>query len=141
MGYIIEGSIPEEIGDLPHLEVIYLSSNQLSGSIPSTIFNNSVLQDLDLSHNHLSGSLPSNICEGIPRLVTLYLNDNDFSGKMPSDWYQCKESEELQLSGLKGGYIPNSFQNLTNLQVLYLGYNNLQGMSFIIISPLYIIPY
>ncbi|KAI9072552.1 hypothetical protein K1719_045483 [Acacia pycnantha] len=53
----LSGGIPNEIGHLSQLKMLYLGANQLAGSIPSSIFNNSVLQEIQLEGNQLSGSV------------------------------------------------------------------------------------
>jgi len=57
----LTGSIPPEIGKLRHLELLYLSYNQLSGEVPGSIQMSEHLQVLDFSNNiGLNGTFSSN---------------------------------------------------------------------------------
>ncbi len=94
----LTGQIPDL--NLPNLEILALSRNQLTGSIPD--FNHLPnLQQLSLGTNQLTGSVP------------------DFS-HLPK--LQSFSSEVNQLTGT----IPN-FNHLPNLQAIWLGYNQLTG--------------
>ncbi|KAJ9176783.1 hypothetical protein P3X46_012061 [Hevea brasiliensis] len=59
-----EGEIPDIIGNLQGLYLLYLSNNFLNGHIPSSLANLKTLECLDLSRNMLLGKLP-------PELTTL----------------------------------------------------------------------
>ncbi len=55
----LDGIIPNSIGDLIGLQLLYLHYNQLTGSIPSSIGNLASLEVLYLFDNQLTGSIPS----------------------------------------------------------------------------------
>ncbi|KAL7216429.1 hypothetical protein ACSBR1_028381 [Camellia fascicularis] len=55
------GKIPECIGYLRGLELLYLSNNALVSSIPSSLGNLTNLESLDLSQNKLSGEIPQQL--------------------------------------------------------------------------------
>ena len=57
----LDGSIPEELGQLASLQKLELSNNQLSGSIPKELGQLASLQDLELDDNQLSGSIPKKL--------------------------------------------------------------------------------
>ena len=53
------GNIPAEIGTMTKLEVLDLSSNNLTGYIPSTLNNLTNLRSLNLNNNKLRGDIPN----------------------------------------------------------------------------------
>jgi hypothetical protein len=74
--------IPPELGNLTELQILDLSSNQLS-SLPPELGNLASLQTLDLSHNRLS-SLPPEL-GNLANLQTLNLSVNPLSS-LPQSW-------------------------------------------------------
>ncbi|KAH6763907.1 hypothetical protein C2S51_015156 [Perilla frutescens var. frutescens] len=125
-----DGIIPEDLGRLRNLQVLILQGNRLSGVIPSPIFNISTLKILALTSNELSGGLPSELCKNLPFLEELYVGGNQLSGKIPSNLSQC--GTHLQYLGLSinmfSGGIPTTIGELTTLEHLELGGNNLNGV-------------
>ncbi|KAI8021572.1 Receptor-like protein EIX2 [Camellia lanceoleosa] len=79
----LSGEIPEEIANLSDLGTLNLSRNQLTGKIPKKIGELRWLETLDLSSNHLSGSIPSTM-SSLTSLNHLNLSYNNFSGSIPS---------------------------------------------------------
>ncbi|KAL2243248.1 putative disease resistance protein RGA3 [Sesamum indicum] len=97
--------IPREIGNLIHLRHLNLSGNSRLEELPETICNLQELQTLNLASCVCLSKLP----EGIDRLVNLKHLPNDYTRIL---------------------YIPQGFQQLTNLQTLRLfhagrGFNKL----------------
>ncbi|KAG4101490.1 L domain-like protein [Neocallimastix lanati (nom. inval.)] len=78
----IEGSIPEDIGNLLNLEDLQISDNNLTGPIPDSIGKLSKLKTLILSKNQLSGPIPSTI-GGLSDITMLNLSYNQLSGTIP----------------------------------------------------------
>lgn len=97
------GTLPSEIGNFPHLEIIVLERNELSGTIPVEIGLLSSLRKLDFNWNQLTGTIPAEIAQ-IQTLEELWLGINQLSGS-----------------------IPNELATLPNLYVVGLGYNQLTG--------------
>ena len=71
----LDGSIPEELGQLASLKKLDLENNQLSGSIPKELGQLASLQKFDLENNQLSGSIPNQLGR-LRRLRGLALNNN-----------------------------------------------------------------
>ena len=59
----LSGPLPENFGDLDHLEALWLNGNQFSGEIPESIGNLSNLQLLYLSDNQFIGEIPDSMCD------------------------------------------------------------------------------
>ena len=124
----LHGSIPNEIGYLKNLKVLDLEANNLNGTIPSSISNISSLQTLTLQLNSLSGTLPSTFGLQLPNLRKLYLSKNQLSGSIPSYLSNCSQLTRLELSFNQFiGPVPAGLGHLENLQVLYLGANQLEN--------------
>ena len=90
----LTGTIPDFSG-LPHLQKLYLSSNQLTGEIPdfSALPN---LQTLALIKNQLTGEIPD--FSALPKLQELSLWDNQLTGKIP-DFSDLLNLSELSIGG------------------------------------------
>ncbi|KAI9156027.1 hypothetical protein H9P43_009137 [Blastocladiella emersonii ATCC 22665] len=78
----LTGTIPDSIGTLNSLEVLYLTNNNLQGSIPASIGDLRKLEILVLSFNGLRGPLPSSL-SNLVDLKRLELYSNEFSGELP----------------------------------------------------------
>ncbi|WJX46780.1 non-specific serine/threonine protein kinase [Trifolium repens] len=121
-----EGSIPMEIGHLNQLQVLQLSNNSLSGPIPSKLFNISTLEVLILQINFFSGMLPSNMGFGLPNLQRLQIYENNFVGKFPDSISNASNLAVLDMSDNEfTGVMSNSFGDLTLIEFLGIGGNNL----------------
>ena len=75
--------IPNELGNLTSLEVLWLSGCNLRGPIPENLGRLTRLKNLDLSWNTLTGSIPSSITEFIS-IVQIDMLGNALSGELPS---------------------------------------------------------
>lgn len=73
------GTIPNEIGNLPFLEVLGMERGGLSSTIPSVLGQLTNLYFLDLDYNTLSGNIPSEI-SSLTALEQLDLNNNRLTG-------------------------------------------------------------
>ncbi|HEY5610112.1 MAG TPA: leucine-rich repeat domain-containing protein, partial [Thermoanaerobaculia bacterium] len=145
------GTIPSELADLPKLEFLFLSYNQLTGAIPARLANLRNLLVLDLAWNQLEGSIPpelgalpnleellldGNFLRGaipgalgeLPKLRTLRLSYNELEGPLPSQLGQLSNLEELELEFNRlTGTIPATLFGLQKLRELFLGFNDLEG--------------
>uniref|UniRef100_A0A3Q7HQU3 Protein kinase domain-containing protein n=1 Tax=Solanum lycopersicum TaxID=4081 RepID=A0A3Q7HQU3_SOLLC len=119
----MSGEIPKRISS--QLENIDLSENHLNGSIPEDIGNLKNLLKLDLSHNSLSGSITSKLFQ-LHNLHHLLLSSNYLSGVIP-DEMDLFSLYDMDLSHNQlTGSIPNELANSAELDVLDLSYNQLQ---------------
>lgn len=77
----LQGSIPEELGDMP-LNILLLNKNALTGSIPSSFGNFPTMRLLLLDHNRLSGNT-NVICNSqtVAASLLFFISDCD-SGDM-----------------------------------------------------------
>ena len=58
----LSGGIPQNIGSLDSLFLLYMSDNHLSGELPNGIYTLENLQILHLARNQLSGEINTIIC-------------------------------------------------------------------------------
>ncbi|XP_028773682.1 receptor-like protein Cf-9 [Neltuma alba] len=125
-----------------HVIGLDISSCQIYGSIESnsTLFHLSQLEKLNLSDNHFNYShIPSSFAH-LSRLTHLDLSGSKFSGEIPEEISQLSNllvldlccnydasSPPTNLLHFKQQNLGNVVQNLTNLQVLSLGYVNISS--------------
>jgi Leucine-rich repeat (LRR) protein/tRNA A-37 threonylcarbamoyl transferase component Bud32 len=77
----LTGEIPEDLGKLKKLTLLFLYKNQLTGTIPASIGLLPLLRDIRLFNNHLSGELPPELGVHSP-LGNLEVNNNNLSGPL-----------------------------------------------------------
>ena len=127
IGFNLNGTIPPELGNLPHLGWLWLYNNQLSGEIPPELGNLSNLFILSLSGNELSGEIPSEL-GNLSNLLALGLSDNQLSGEIPLELSNLSNLSTLKLNGNElSGEIPPELGNLPHLERLWLHNNQLSG--------------
>ncbi len=81
----MSGEIPPEIGDLPTLEYLDLSDNDLTGVIPSELGQLDSLWNLDLEKNDLTGTVPAELGQ-LGNLTDLDLSENSgLRGPLPTE--------------------------------------------------------
>ncbi|KAG8051816.1 hypothetical protein GUJ93_ZPchr0001g29944 [Zizania palustris] len=128
-GNEIYGVIPPDLGDLPYLQIIDLSSNSLNGTFPGAILKCRRLRALALGRNNLTGPLPSGFGRELSALERLDLSHNHFSGDIPEDIGILSRLEgTVDLSHNEfSGPIPASLGKLPEKVYIDLTYNNLSG--------------
>jgi Leucine-rich repeat (LRR) protein len=119
--HFLRGTIPPCLYVMPSLQLLHLSGNGITGTIPSSISFMNNLTDLSLSHNLLTGTIPMNI--QTKYWENLDLSYNKLSGTLSSEFvgvFDPSGNQDLYLEVNRlSGNIPSSFQNITNLAVLY----------------------
>ncbi|RVX03953.1 putative LRR receptor-like serine/threonine-protein kinase [Vitis vinifera] len=124
-GLDLNGTLPDEFGDLPYLQVLDLSRNYINGSIPAK-FGRLSLTNLSLFGNRISGSIPNEL-SNISTLEELVLEANQLGEHLPPSLGKLSHLRRLVLSANNfTGTIPKNFHNLKNLIDLIDG-NNLSG--------------
>ena len=123
----LAGSIPRELGNLPHLVSLDLGLNHLTGPIPSELGNLAQLGYLGLTRNNLTGAIPLELGR-LTRLTVLALGGNALAGEIPEELGNLASLTGLYLWGNRlTGPIPPQLGNLVNLTDLYLSDNRLTG--------------
>eukprot|EP00261_Vitis_vinifera_P031436 XP_019072679.1 PREDICTED: probable LRR receptor-like serine/threonine-protein kinase At1g53440 isoform X3 [Vitis vinifera] len=110
----INGSIPTSLGQL-FLTILALPGNRISGSIPHEISNISTLEELVLEANQLGEHLPPSLGK-LSHLRRLVLSANNFVGTIPENFHNLKNLTDLYLQGTSmDGPIPSTISQLKNL--------------------------
>ncbi|MBD8528246.1 leucine-rich repeat domain-containing protein [Pseudomarimonas arenosa] len=132
----IEGPLPGYLDQMPDLEQLHLDGNSFSGSLPANIGLLSKLQSLDLAGNQLSGAIPASL-GNLAMLEELELSFNDFSSTLPTSLGNLSALRKLRIAGAPVGLladrqaitgpIPHQLANLSQLEELNLGFNQLSG--------------
>jgi len=122
------GTIPTEIGLLTSLEILVFKTNKVSGTLPSEMVNLQNLRGALFSTNELSGSIPAWLGK-LSNLEWLSMPNNDFSGSIPNELGSMSMLKwlDFQVNINIVGTIPDTLQNLTHLESIFLSYNNLEG--------------
>lgn len=148
--YNLNGTLPDNIGNLTYLSTVDLSNNSLKGTIPNSIGSWTTLSYFHCGSNQFTGRLPPSLydlveltylnvesnefqCEipdSIEHLVNLqFLSyaDNFFSGTLPSQIGDLKYMISFDLSSNNIYHsIPSSLCELRNLKDLYLAENEFE---------------
>lgn len=119
----LSGVFPAEILELQDLRRLYLNSNTISGRLPSSVRSLNNLEELYLFGNRLSGQIPVTL-GSLTRLKELVLSENNFDGKKSE---LCSLSACLIIS--VPGTLPLELNDLTNLELLALQREGGTGVS------------
>lgn len=121
-------SIPETTGSMV---VVDLQGQGLQ-QVPQSLFDRSDVEVLDLSSNELSGALPAEVRK-LAKLRRLDLSDNNFTG-LPAELGQLSQLEYLNISGNPITGLPYELGNLKNLRELDLRNTNYSAHDLEIIT-------
>ncbi|CAK9204830.1 unnamed protein product, partial [Sphagnum troendelagicum] len=114
----LNGLLPD-FSQFPNLNTLSLRSNQFNGPIPPSIWDIPKLNVLDLSNNNLSSNLVPNTSTSCPlSLIMLNLNNNNLNGSFPSTLLDCSNSTLLGIN-----FDHNNFSgtlNMTTWDQVYL---------------------
>ncbi|KAL8167945.1 hypothetical protein V2J09_009444 [Rumex salicifolius] len=79
----LQGSIPNEFGEMVALQVLEISYNNLSGEIPASLGQLKNLGVFDASHNRFQGPIPDSF-SNLSFLVQIDLSNNQLTGQIPT---------------------------------------------------------
>jgi len=125
-----EGPIPEELGELSKLWLLFLSENPNleRGDIPSTFAVLPELRELSLRNTNRAGPLPDFIGDNLNKLYMLDLSSNTFTGSVPASYGKLSALDYLLLNDNPiSGELPETLANLTSLYGVFLDGTNLVG--------------
>ncbi|XP_056170479.1 MDIS1-interacting receptor like kinase 2-like [Syzygium oleosum] len=123
----LSGKIPRELGSLQLLLDLILNNNGITGDIPSEIGFLSRLERLNLASNNLSGAIPLqlSLCT---KLLSLNLSQNKIERSIPPEIGNARFLSVLDLSqNLLTGRIPPDLGNLRVLETFNISHNDLSG--------------
>jgi Leucine-rich repeat (LRR) protein len=122
----LNGSLPSTMGAWKNLLQFEVNGNSITGTIPESIGNWTALEALDMGSNGLRGEIPISI-GNVTNLQVLILSYNQLTGILPS-FQNIPNLEEVYLDrNLLFGPFPQSIANLCCLLGLFLDYNLFSG--------------
>jgi len=120
------GTLDPGLFELENLRRLWLNGTQLSGGFPPELFQATDLLGLWLHDNALESDLPADF-GNLESLQYLYLGNNNLTGEIPAVLTDLPLLE-LDLGGNSlVGTAPESLADLTDLRLLQLHDNELQG--------------
>jgi len=126
--YDLQATIPPVLGELSLLKELDLGKNMIRGPIPLSIFELPHLETIDLSMNEITGTLR---CFSSPALKSVRLDSNLIAGKIPNTCpglgYNTKLERFSVIRNKLQGTIPSTFSKMTKLHTLSLSENKLSG--------------
>ena len=131
----LNGTLPNEIGNLTNLKELTIVYNELlTGVIPSSLGNLYELETLSLFNNDLSGTIPSEL-GNCTNLINFSLDKNQLTGNIPLSFESLNKLKLFYVDGNKlSGEIPNIFSSWSDLLYFVIGfeetldfYNNFSG--------------
>ncbi|PON72546.1 GPCR kinase [Parasponia andersonii] len=122
-----EGEVPQSIGNLKKLTLLYLADSHFRGEIPESVFELKELGTLDFSRNKISGKLSKSISK-LENLFKIELFANNLTGEIPPELADLPLLREIDISANRlHGTLPPGIGNLKNLTVFQLYKNDLSG--------------
>lgn len=156
----LSGDFPDVFRSAKSLDSVAMARNRIGGAIPANAFPDTV-QELRVANNFLSGELPEDLFQ-LPNLKIFSGAFNQFSERLPASTFLSPKLVLLDLRGnrLEGlptvykaknlgyldiamncvrGTIPEGFQDLDNLQFLYMQENAFSGRMNILTSDAHLL--
>ncbi|KAG6666550.1 hypothetical protein I3843_01G034900 [Carya illinoinensis] len=135
---LFSGTIPKSLGNLKHLQRLFLSGNQLIGgeakdhkelNFISSLSNCRVLRSLDVNNNPLDITIPDSIQNFSASFQIFIVSNCQIKGHIPMEMGSLKGLIWLDLGvNNLAGSIPFTFRGLETLQRLHLDSNKLEGL-------------
>ena len=125
-----DGTLPDELFGLSHLEHLWLNNNHFVGTVPPDVGKLTKLRQLSLEDNSLEGQLPTELA-GLSALKHLSLKSNAFSGLIPSEINSMPSLQTIDISRQSGkgffGSVP-AFDKNPNILLLDVSFNSFSGI-------------
>ncbi|KAJ0080851.1 hypothetical protein Patl1_10342 [Pistacia atlantica] len=146
----LTGEIPTEWGSFNNLSGLILSGNRFSGNFPRSLGNLKNLSDFRISDNNFAGTIPEFI-GGWTCLQRLEMHSSGLEGPIPHSLFGLGNLSDLRISDMNGpkfkfpnlsnknikyvvlrnlnmsGSIPTEIWKMSNLHILDLTFNKLEG--------------
>ncbi|CAN6803742.1 unnamed protein product, partial [Brassica oleracea] len=120
----ISGKLPQELGNLPNIQRIFLSSNYLSGDIPSIFSKLTTLIDLRISELSGPGS-PFPPLQNMTSIKTLDLSFNKLGGPIPVTYSALSRVNIFLTSNMLNGEVPSwMVDNGDKIDLIYNNFTN-----------------
>ncbi|GMY38955.1 Receptor-like protein kinase HSL1 [Fagus crenata] len=125
-GCNLRGPIPENLGRLTRLKILDLSWNTLTGSIPRSITELISIVQIDMLGNALSGELPSGMSK-LTRLLRFDVSMNELTGTIPAELCGLQLVSLNLFENRFEGSLPEEIGSLSNLVKFSGDHNKLTG--------------
>ena len=112
----LNGTMPEEVGELKEMAFLYYSGNSFHSSIPTTLGRLSKLKQLAITENQFSSSVPTEL-GNLQQLTLLVLAKNEFTGTIP---LELANMRRLYWVFLDKNHFTGSLDHLCDLYTSYL---------------------
>lgn len=122
---IITGTLPTEIGSMVSLRELVLDDQNITGPIPPQVANMASLEVLRLDVNFITGPLPSSLPQS---LIEFRAEENAITGTLSPTLGNLLALQDFRIFNNElNGPVPTELSQLSNLQILYLDGNDLDG--------------
>jgi Leucine-rich repeat (LRR) protein len=124
----LNGTLPWQIGKMPHLRTLDLSYNPLLvGTLSPNLGNAEALHEIDMTMSGLSGTLPTELAD-LPWIDRLALAKTSIFGTIPTEYGRFQRMRDFNLGDNQlTGTLPSELGNMTNLEILILKNNSFVG--------------
>ncbi|KAL7575482.1 hypothetical protein ACA910_020068 [Epithemia clementina (nom. ined.)] len=118
------GIIPDTFTDLENLQYLYLGDNNFDEQEFPNLYDCTALEELSLRSCNLTSDLPHFVGKNLVDMVMLDVSNNKLQGPIPANIAYATGIRFLLLAGNNfTGYVPTSFADLDNLNVLTVDHN------------------